>query len=223
MAAVGTDPQRGCWMQPLNDTYIDTCILYTGRTAIHEDDLMTDDDDDNVIKCWRGCCMSPFTIVHLQPITPHISFWFLKNFLKHAQVKIDRSVGYSGGEEALYEQRRFANPCAIRPREKRSSFVLDNRPNPIDFDTRSRWARVVWLCPPLRAFNISSLAHSIFLRSCIQYFFNCAFNISSRIQYFFDRAFDISLRQSFVGGDQQTGVKSTLTGVRALPAPLKWP
>ena len=172
-------------------------------------------DDDNVIKCWRGCCMSPFTIVHLQPITPHISFWFFKNLLKHAQVKIDRSVGYSGGEEALYEQRRFANPCAIRPREKRSSFVLDNRPNPIDFDTRSRWARVVWLCPPLRAFNISSLAHSIFLRSHIQYFFNCAFNISSRSQYFFDRAFDISLRQSFVGGDQQTGVKSTLTAACA--------
>ena len=59
----------------------------------------------------------------------------------------------------------------IRSKEKRSSFVLDNRPNPIHFDTRSRSARVVWLCSPPCAFNISLLAHSIFLCSRIQHFF----------------------------------------------------
>ena len=47
--------------------------------------------------------------------------------------------------------------------------------------------------------------HSIFLRS--------------RIQYFFARAFSISLRRPFVGGDQQTGVKSALTGVHTACAP----
>ena len=47
--------------------------------------------------------------------------------------------------------------------------------------------------------------HSIFLRS--------------RIQYFFARAFSISLRRPFVGGDQQTGVKRTLTGVHTERGP----
>ena len=63
----------------------------------------------------------------------------------------------------------------IRSKEKRSSFVLDNRPNPIHFDTRSRSARVVWLRSLPCAFNISSLAHSIFLCSRIQHFFAAAF------------------------------------------------
>ena len=92
----------------------------------------------------------------------HFSKCFSTSQMSRMQILIGTVIGDTGAE--------------IRPREKRRSFVLDNRPNPIDFDgTRSRSARVVWLPPPSCAFSISSLAHSIFLCSRIQHFFARAF------------------------------------------------